>query len=343
METLEQIRKEAKRRLLGYCHVCPQCNGVACAGEVPGMGGTVNGDSFKRNVEKWSTIRVNMRSIHDVTEPILETTLWGEKVAAPIIAAPLLGAAINMGGAISDDQLISSILYGSQKANLLAMIGDGPDPTLFKIVCQVLKGVKGIPVIKPLQNTVILERIHLLEELQVSMVGIDIDAAALINMVSHGREVGPKTLKSLKYITSNSPLPLFLKGIMTPEEGWLAYEAGFKAIVVSNHGGRVLHGTPSTAEVLPAIVKRLEDTTMIILVDGGIRSGLDVLRALALGADGVLIGRPLIIGAVGGGEDGVYLILKKLLKELRLAMISTGTPSVSRIDSSHLIYRARDK
>lgn len=337
MEDLSKIRDEAKKRLLGYCYVCPQCNGVACAGRVPGMGGVMNGDTFKRNVEKWRAMVVNMRSIHDVREPQLKTTLFGEEVAAPIIAAPLLGARLNLGGALSDDQLISSILYGSQRANLLAMTGDGPDPSLFQATCRALEKAKGIPVIKPLQNSVILERIHVLKELQAPLVGIDIDAAAFINMVSHGREVGPKTLESLKDLTSQSPLPLFLKGIMTKEEARSAYEAGFKAIVVSNHGGRVLDGAPSTAEVLPSIAQELKGAPMIILVDGGIRSGLDVLRALALGAHGVLIGRPLIIGAVGGGDEGVYLTLKKLIAELRLAMISTGVASVSTIDPEQLL------
>lgn len=340
---MDTIQREARKKLKGSCRVCPYCNGVACAGEVPGMGGAGQGLTFQRNVEAWGRLSVNLRTIHGVTEPKLETTIFGKTWSAPILVAPLLGTTINMNGAISDLELTRYLLKGAQKAQLLAMTGDGPDPSFFKIICSVLKEMEGegIPVIKPLEMDVILERIEILATLGVPLVGIDIDAAAFLNMVSQKQGVGPKTLSQLKSITSHSPLPLFLKGIMTPKEAWMAYEAGFVAIVVSNHGGRVLDGTPSTAEVLPAIAKMLKPTSMSILVDGGIRCGLDVLRALALGAHGVLIGRPLVVGAVGGGEEGVYQILKKILLELKLAMISTGTESVTEVDPCQLIYQYR--
>lgn len=341
MEEMERIKREAKKRLAGYCRVCSLCNGVACAGEVPGMGGAFQGLTFQRNVEAWGRLTVNMRNIHGVVEPQLSTLLLGEEVAAPIISAPIIGASLNLGGLLSDWDLALSILKGSRRANLLAMTGDGPDPRLFDTICSALREVEGegIPVIKPLEDSLILERIEILADLGVPIVGIDIDAAAFTNMVSHDKGVGPKTPSALESILSQSPLPLLIKGIMTPEEAWLAYEVGMKAIVVSNHGGRILDGTPSTAEVLPSIVERLKETSMTILVDGGIRSGLDVLKALALGAHGVLIGRPLVIGAVGGGEEGVFLLLKKFLTELRLAMISTGVSSVTEIDPSQLLYQ----
>jgi 4-hydroxymandelate oxidase len=93
--------------------------------------------------------------------------------------------------------------------------------------------------------------------------------------------------------------------------------------VVSNHGGRVLDATPGTAEVLPEIAAAV-GPGLLVLADGGVRSGGDVLKMLALGADAVLVGRPVAIGAFGGGAEGVRLVLDQLRAELEVAMILTG-------------------
>jgi len=120
---------------------------------------------------------------------------------------------------------------------------------------------------------------------------------------------------------------------MTPDEAELAVEAGVKAIVVSNHGGRVLDETPGAAEVLPEIAARVKGK-VTILADGGVRSGVDVLKLLALGADGVLIGRPLIVAAFGGGALGVKVYLEKIAKELREAMLLTGVATVKGVPAT---------
>jgi isopentenyl diphosphate isomerase/L-lactate dehydrogenase-like FMN-dependent dehydrogenase len=101
--------------------------------------------------------------------------------------------------------------------------------------------------------------------------------------------------------------------------------------VVSNHGGRVLDFTPGVAEVLPGIVNAVGKDA-IVLADGGIRSGADVLKLLALGAKGVLIGRPLITGAFGGMSEGVKFMIEKYTQELYASMILTGCRSVKDID-----------
>jgi isopentenyl diphosphate isomerase/L-lactate dehydrogenase-like FMN-dependent dehydrogenase len=124
-----------------------------------------------------------------------------------------------------------------------------------------------------------------------------------------------------------------IKGIMTVDEAQMAIDAGAAAIVVSNHGGRVLDHTPGTAAVLPKIASKVKGK-IIILADGGIRNGYDVLKMLALGADAVMIGRPIIRGAVGGGKEGVALVLNMMRKQLAEAMVMTGQASVLKIDSS---------
>ena len=116
-----------------------------------------------------------------------------------------------------------------------------------------------------------------------------------------------------------------------------AKEAGADAIIVSNHGGRVLDQCPATAEVLEEIVKEVNGS-MKILVDGGIRSGTDIFKALALGADGVLICRPFVVAVYGGGEEGVKLYIDKLGAELKDAMQMCGAHSVSEITRDMVRY-----
>ena len=122
---------------------------------------------------------------------------------------------------------------------------------------------------------------------------------------------------------------------MTPEEAQMAAETGAAAIVVSNHGGRVLDHTPGAADVLPEIAHKVKGK-VIIFCDGGIRYGTDVLKLIALGADAVLVGRPLIHGAFGGGQEGVALMLNKMKGELVNAMILTGTGSIRNVSKDIL-------
>jgi isopentenyl diphosphate isomerase/L-lactate dehydrogenase-like FMN-dependent dehydrogenase len=104
---------------------------------------------------------------------------------------------------------------------------------------------------------------------------------------------------------------------------------------VSNHGGRVQGGVPSTAEVLPSIVRQVKGQ-ITILVDGGIRSGLDVFRALALGADGVLIGRPVLTAIYGAGEEGYRVYMDKIISELKGTMTMCGAASLKEITADKI-------
>jgi isopentenyl diphosphate isomerase/L-lactate dehydrogenase-like FMN-dependent dehydrogenase len=158
-------------------------------------------------------------------------------------------------------------------------------------------------------------------------------------MALAGQPVSPKTFGEIKELIGSTRLPFILKGIMTPEEAELGLAAGAAAIVVSNHGGRVLDHTPGAAEVLPAIAARVKGR-LLIFADGGVRSGGDVLKLLALGADAVLVGRPLVIGVMGGGREGVAFLLNKLKSELIQAMLLTGTADVKSV-SRAILYGPR--
>ena len=120
-------------------------------------------------------------------------------------------------------------------------------------------------------------------------------------------------MEELREIISDAGLPFIVKGIMTPKAALKAKEAGADAIIVSNHGGRVLDQCPATAEVLESIADSVKGS-LKILVDGGIRSGVDVFKALALGADGVLIARPFVTAVYRDGREGVLSYIEKKSK-----------------------------
>jgi L-lactate dehydrogenase (cytochrome) len=129
--------------------------------------------------------------------------------------------------------------------------------------------------------------------------------------------------------------PLIIKGILDPDDARAAADVGADGIVVSNHGGRQLDGVLSSAKALPAIAEAVKGR-LTILADSGIRSGLDVVRMLALGADGVLLGRAWLYALAAGGEAGVTKLLDLIEKEMRVAMALTGVRSIAEIDRSIL-------
>jgi len=169
---------------------------------------------------------------------------------------------------------------------------------------------------------------------------MDIDAVNFKTMSLKNLASISRSIKDLEKIRKFTKLPFILKGIMNPEDASLAVEGGFDAIVVSNHGGRVLDGMPGTARVLPKIAESLKGK-IHISVDGGIRSGMDVFKMLALGADTVLIGRPIAIAAVGADSAGVKFIIQKYNEELRQAMSITGSENLNSI-SLKMLFRKFD-
>lgn len=131
----------------------------------------------------------------------------------------------------------------------------------------------------------------------------------------------------VQWLIEHAPLPVLLKGITHSEDAELAVSSGAQGVIVSNHGGRVLDGMPATAEVLPAVLQAVGGA-IPVLVDGGIRRGTDVLKAMAMGASGVLLGRPALHGLANGGAEGVAHVLRLLLDELQMAMALTGSQTL---------------
>lgn len=142
--------------------------------------------------------------------------------------------------------------------------------------------------------------------------------------------------KDLDFIRAEWPGPLIIKGILDAEDAREAARMGADALVVSNHGGRQLDGTPSTAHALPAIADAVGDR-MTVLADGGVRSGLDVVRMLALGAKGVLLGRAWVYALAGAGQAGVSHVLRLMDTEMRVAMALTGVTRIDQISRDILV------
>lgn len=335
----KELLKEARENLNGSCKVCKVCNGVACASEVPGMGGKDTGSAFIQNYKSLQDVKINMRVIHNVSSPDTSVDLFGKKMKAPIFAAPVTGTTLNMGGKISETEYITPVVEGCAECGIYAMVGD---TAVDKFLIDNLKVLKdnegqGIVFIKPWENEDIIRKIKLAEEAGAFAVGVDVDACGLVTLSMHGKTVVPKGVEELKELKAATNLPFIVKGIMTVEDALLAVEAGVDAIVVSNHGGRVLDCTPGAAEVLPDIAEAVKDK-LTVLVDGGVRSGVDVLKLIGLGADGVLIGRPFVTASFGGGKEGVELYVNKVIGELEATMRLTGCQTVKDIDGK-VIFR----
>ncbi|WP_258358804.1 alpha-hydroxy-acid oxidizing protein [Moorella sulfitireducens] len=323
--TLASIRERARMLLEGICRVCPACDGRRCPTGVPGMGGIGTGAAFRNNIAALAAWQVNMRVLHDHKDQVLGLRLFGRKLAFPILGAAVAGARVNFQGRLGEEELARAFVLGAAEAGSLSFTGDGPLPELMDAGLGAIKaaGGRGIPVIKPREDAEIVSLIRRAEDAGAVAVGIDVDAAGLVNMTGAGQLVEPKTVEQIARIAAATPLPLVLKGVMTVADAEAAVAGGAAAIVVSNHGGRALDHTPGTAAVLPEIAAAVSDR-IIVLADGGVRSGVDVLKMLALGARAVLVGRPLAIAAIGGGAAGVRLQLEALADDLAVAMRLTG-------------------
>ncbi len=334
---MEAIRKKAKDMMKGFCRVCPVCDGNACKGEVPGMGGLGTGSSFSANVHALADVRFNMRLVHDVTAPDTRVSVLDQSFDIPVLAAPIGGVSFNMGGCVSEEDYIASVLNGCHEAGIMGCVGDGVPDFIHQAGYAAIKKLKGrgIPFIKPWEDDEFYQKLKKARDAGAGIFGMDIDAAGLVTLKLMGRPVSPKPVEKLRELIARVPGKFILKGVMTPDEARLAVDAGADAIVVSNHGGRVLDHTPGGARVLPGIAKAVKGR-LTVFADGGVRTGADVLKMLALGADAVMIGRPFSIAAVGGGKEGVIRYIEKLKIELVSAMVLTGVSRADAVDESIL-------
>ena len=328
----KEVRDKAREILSPVCLVCKECNGIACAGQTPGVGAKGTGNTFKRNYNYLQRIHPVMDTIYQEKGYDIEINLFGNTYDAPIFIAPIGGIDINYGGKLSEGDYDYRIVKGAVDSGILAFTGDGANDQYFLEPLKAVEefGGRAIPTLKPWKNPEVIEKIRIIEKLNVPAFAMDVDSAGLVHLAKSGKPVSSKSVEELREIVESTTLPFIIKGVASVKAALKALETGAYGIVVSNHGGRVLDNQEAAAEILRDIKLAVGDKIKVF-VDGGFRTGGDVFKALALGADAVLIGRPYAIMAFGGGAEGVSMLTEKLKAELKETMIMTGCSKISDI------------
>lgn len=326
----DEILAAARGQIGPYCKSCAVCNGQGCRNTIPGPGAKGSGTVFIRNYQAWQNICVNMDTICANAPADTSFDFFGSKLSVPVFAAPVGAMKLHYGDKYDDLSYNDLLVPACAEAGIAAFTGDGTDPKVMEGALHAIAGSRGIPTVKPWNRDTVFEKLTAAKAARPMAIAMDIDAAGLPFLKNMTPPAGSKTVAELKEIIDYAEVPFIVKGVMTVAGAEKALASGAKAIVVSNHGGRVLDGCPATAEVLPEIAAAVGDQ-MTVLVDGGIRTGLDVFRALALGADAVLIGRPFVNMVYGGGREGVAVYVQKLKAELQDVMSMCGAHSLKEI------------
>ena len=331
-----EVLVEARKCIGNYCKVCPVCNGAACKNQIPGPGAKGVGDTAIRNYQKWQEVRVNMDTICENVKVNTSLEIFGKTFKYPFFAGPVGAVAMHYSDKYDDLSYNNVLVDACAKAGIAAFTGDGVNPKVMEGATSAIEASEGVgvPTVKPWNMDTIREKMELVKKSNAFAVAMDIDAAGLPFLKGMNPPAGSKTVEQLKEIAQMAGVPFIVKGIMTVGGALKAAEAGASGIVVSNHGGRVLDQCAATAEVLAEICDALKDKDITIFVDGGIRSGADVFKALALGADAVIIARPFVNSIFGAGAEGVHFYTDKIQGELEDVMLMCGAASIKDIDRS---------
>ena len=330
--TYPEVLSAARGRMGPYCKACPVCSGQGCRSIIPGPGAKGLGTGFIRNYQKWQEICVNLDTIGENYPPDTHLDLFGRRFDLPVFAAPIGAMKLHYGDLYDDAAYNDILVPACRRAGIAAFTGDGVDPAVMASALRAIgsEGGCGVPTVKPWNMELIREKMASAQAAAPFAIAMDIDAAGLPFLKNCDPPAGSKTVEELQRISQWAERPFLLKGIMTVRGAEKALSAGAAGIVVSNHGGRVLDQCPATAEVLPEIVEAVGGK-LKIFVDGGIRTGMDIFKALALGADAVLIGRPFVTAVYGGGAEGVLAYVETLRAGLTDTMTMCGAHSLADI------------
>ena len=329
---VEQILQKSRENMNDLCKSCPVCNGRACRNTIPGPGAKGSGTVAIRNYDAWKNIHLVMDTICENTPVSTQTNLFGHTFRLPVFAGPVGAVSMHYGDAYVDQTYNKVLVKACKDAGIMAFTGDGMDDQIMIGATQNIKendGI-GVPTIKPWAKEMVVEKLKLAKEADALAIAMDIDAAGLPFLKGFVPPAGRKNVEELKEIVQEIDVPFIVKGILSVKGALKAKEAGASCIVVSNHGGRVLDDTPATADVLEEIVQAV-GKDMTILVDGGIRNGQDIFKALALGADGVLIARPFVNMIYGAQEEGVKALVDQQEQELIDTMEMCGASTIQEI------------
>jgi len=337
----QEVTEQARGNIGSVCKACPVCNGKACGNKIPGPGAKGMGDTAIRNYDKWQEIRINMDTICGHETPDASFEIFGKTFKYPFFAGPVGAINMHYGEKYNDITYNSTLVKGCCESGIAAFTGDGVNPVVMQAACDAIAAVDGVgvPTVKPWNMELVKEKLELCKKAGCFAVAMDVDAAGLPFLKNMNPPAGSKTVQELAEIAKAAGVPFIVKGIMTVAGALKAKEAGVAGIVVSNHGGRVLDQCPATAEVLADIVDALKGSGIKIFVDGGIRTGIDVFKALAIGADAVIIARPFVTAVFGAAEEGVKVYVDKIGAELEDAMTMCGAKSLADINRSMVFMK----
>ncbi len=309
-------------------------------------GGAADEITIRWNRQAYDTLKINPGVLHDVSKLDTTVTLFGHKLAYPILIAPTAYHKIMH----PEGELATA--KGAGKAKAIYVVSSYTTTTLEEIK-KVSSGPLWFQLYARDDKEYTKNLVQKAEALGFRALCITVDTPVdgarnrqaranfeLPEGINVHYRIGDDlslTWKEMEYIISFAKIPVLLKGILNPNDAETAIKIGASGIIVSNHGGRNLDTVPATIEVLPGIVERV-NKRIPILLDGGIRRGTDVLKAIALGANAVLVGRPICYGLAQGGAEGVAKTLDILRVELEMAMALTGRATIASIDPS-LIWK----
>lgn len=331
-----QVLENAKKTIGPNCKVCPVCNGLGCGHIMPGPGSKGPGNGAYDNYNAWRAIKLNMDTIVENTPIDTSTEFLGQSFSLPLMTAPIGSIRVQYNPTDDVADFNEKCMAACEVKGIKHAFGDGLELRVWERAVESghdHPGI-GIPVFNPDSNEGIMDKMALFDggELPAAF-AVVVDSAGLPHLRKVNGKGGLKPVEQLKELKAHWNIPMIVKGVMTAKGALKAVEAGADAIIVSNHGGRVLSDTPGTAEVLPEIVAAVKGKAKIC-VDGGIRSGLDVFKALAMGADMCLICRPVLISYYGGGQEGIECYIDKIRTELSDTMYMCGAKSIADIDAS---------
>jgi 4-hydroxymandelate oxidase len=323
-------------------------------------GGAGDEITLRANKEQWSRIRLNPNILVDVSKIDITTEILGQPLDMPILLAPAAihrlwhrkgEMAVVAGANQGKVSLVTSTFATESVENVCRAATQAvwfqlyarPERAFNQGLIQRAEAAGCKAIVITVDTPVIgtrnrEERAYFRMPPSFILPNINIGAEVHRRAPDHAFSLVPNatlTWKEIEWMCSIANTPVWLKGVINPEDALRAVDVGVAGIIVSNHGARNLDTLPSTAEALPRIVEKLQGR-LPLMVDGGIRRGTDILKALAFGAKAVLIGRPYLQGVAAAGSDGVARVIGILRQELKSAMALTGRTKIAQIDSSVL-------
>lgn len=343
-----EYQLKARKVLNPSCHVCKVCNGMACAGRFTNsleFGAKGNNGGFIAAVRGLADIRIELDPIHDDYMPDTSCSFFGRNFDLPVFASPIAkiltdytfdSPFFNNNGKYAD-----ALIKGCYEAGGMAWLGDNKEPGYFPGQIAPIKDVGGcaVPTIKPwADREQFWKRVEWCQDVGAMAIATDLDAIGLGYQYSGTKNEGvcSRTVEELKEIVQRIQVPVVIKGIMSVKAAVKCKEAGAYGILISNHGGNVVENSLAPCDVV-ADIRKAVGPDMKVFADGGVRSGEDVFKMLALGADAVGIGRPYVVSVYGGAQDGAYIYTQKIYYELQNIMRLTNCRSLADITADKLI------